>query len=144
MSTPLQVFLGTLIVLLMALVLIGPRRIACLFTGHVWAVRRINARKHGNLAHLHPMAGKDADCKRCGKVWSDSGIEAELLAEIKATPRGSWRIPVDQVAREAIESMAERGEVVCIADRDASPEGDGPETIDGMGRASFGSRVRLP
>lgn len=71
-------------------------------------------------------------------------IELELLAEIKAAPRGAWRIPIDTLAREAIEGLAAAGEVVCIADRDDTPEGDGQATRDGMGRASFGSRVRLP
>lgn len=33
--------------------------------------RRINDRKQLNLCHLHPLAGMDADCTRCGKEWRD-------------------------------------------------------------------------
>lgn len=41
-------------------------------TGHRWRIVRTNVSKAVNLAHLHPLAGVDAYCTRCGSVWLDA------------------------------------------------------------------------
>jgi hypothetical protein len=46
-------------------------RLVCWLRGHRWNEIAINARKHFNLGHLHPMAGVKAECIRCGAVWDD-------------------------------------------------------------------------
>jgi hypothetical protein len=46
--------------------------LACLLSGHIWAVLRHNERKTATRGHLHTLAGVDADCKRCGKQWRDA------------------------------------------------------------------------
>lgn len=42
--------------------------------GHRWLVTTVNVRKSISLAHLHPMAGCNAVCVRCGAVWLDAGV----------------------------------------------------------------------
>lgn len=54
------------------------KRLLCLALGHDWFVTRMNLRKHGNLAHLHTVAGCDAVCTRCWTPWYDFGAEPEL------------------------------------------------------------------
>lgn len=47
------------------------RRILCSMFGHRWIKLRCNIRKAINLGHLHPLAGYEAKCERCGEHWDD-------------------------------------------------------------------------
>jgi hypothetical protein len=38
---------------------------------HRWNVTRCVRAANWHLAHLHPLAGCDADCARCGAEWRD-------------------------------------------------------------------------
>lgn len=44
-----------------------------LVDGHAWKATRTNERRAWLLGHLHPMAGSDAVCIRCGAEWFDAG-----------------------------------------------------------------------
>ena len=46
-------------------------RIGCIWNGHNWTVTRVVRAANWHLAHLHPLAGCDADCVRCGAEWRD-------------------------------------------------------------------------
>lgn len=46
-------------------------RARCAVSSHRWARVRANERRHANLAHLHPLAGLDCVCERCGAMWND-------------------------------------------------------------------------
>lgn len=48
------------------------RKMACFVFGHRWHVLHMNPQRASALLHLHVMAGMDADCERCGKVWRDA------------------------------------------------------------------------
>lgn len=47
-------------------------RIVCLFWWHDWMILRTNRSKAIGLAEFHPLAGRDAICQRCGKIWLDA------------------------------------------------------------------------
>jgi len=47
------------------------KRIVCWLRGHDWDIVTVNVRKNINLWHLHPMAGCQAFCRRCGSEWDD-------------------------------------------------------------------------
>ena len=47
------------------------RRPICWFRGHKWRVTRAHDSVTFHLGHLHPLAGCDADCDRCGARWRD-------------------------------------------------------------------------
>lgn len=64
---------------------IGPRRsrllhAVCLLVGvatlgwrgHRWKIVNTNVHKAISLAHMHPLAGSDAVCLRCGLTWLDA------------------------------------------------------------------------
>lgn len=57
-------------------------RLACVFGGHWWCMTRRNAMKAPGLAHLHPYAGCDCVCVRCGALWLDSGLPGGHLDEV--------------------------------------------------------------
>lgn len=44
----------------------------CKVFGHRWRLLSVNVSKVYNLRHLHPLAGADADCLRCGEQWRDA------------------------------------------------------------------------
>ena len=46
-------------------------RLWCWVVGHRWKLVRENRRANLCLMHLHPFAGCDCDCERCGKEWRD-------------------------------------------------------------------------
>lgn len=88
------------------------RRLACLLLGHRWRVLRTNCRRFVAEGHRNPMAGKDADCERCGKRWRDSGIDSESLAEAIAKVRQRF----DEIARAGL----------CDGDRPVSCDAGAP------------------
>ena len=59
------------------------RRLVCLVRGHRWRELRVNLRRWVMRGHLHPLAGKDADCDYCGARWRDYG--PDLAAAIERT-----------------------------------------------------------
>jgi len=59
--------------------------------GHRWVVLRTNTSKHLSLMHLHPLAGVDAMCLRCGTRWDD----AELPQVVTLPPPPGDQLPHD-------------------------------------------------
>ncbi len=63
------------------------RRLRCLFLasftlgwlGHRWRILRENPSRTAALVHLHPLAGCDAVCERCGTHWLDAEYGGEKL-----------------------------------------------------------------
>jgi hypothetical protein len=55
------------------------RRPLCLFAAHDWTITR-DAR--APLQHLHPLAGCDAVCERCGARWLDFDIYTRVSERI--------------------------------------------------------------
>ena len=51
-------------------------RLACFFAGHRWVAVKVH---NPLLAHLHPTAGVDARCTRCGSVsmWGGQRYDEE-------------------------------------------------------------------
>lgn len=47
-------------------------KIICMIFDHRWILYRTNTLKHIGLIHLHPMAGMDAVCSRCGEIFDDA------------------------------------------------------------------------
>lgn len=46
-------------------------RVICWIIGHDWKVTMLSRSKHLALVHLHPLAGCQAKCQRCNKMWDD-------------------------------------------------------------------------
>lgn len=40
--------------------------------GHDWVIMRGHRRRSVVLAEFHPLAGVDAQCRRCGLTWEDA------------------------------------------------------------------------
>ena len=51
----------------------------CWIIGHRWHVLAINTGKNAGLAHLHPDAGIDQFCTRCGAEWYDAAMVTQSL-----------------------------------------------------------------
>lgn len=51
------------------------RPLLCRIFGHRWRVLRVNYPRWVMEGHANPLAGKDADCARCGAMWRDHGGE---------------------------------------------------------------------
>lgn len=51
----------------------------CLIVGHRWRVFR-TLEGTGHLRTFHPLAGCDAFCERCGRVWLDYDFVARRRA----------------------------------------------------------------
>ena len=66
------------------------RRLLCWLVGHRWQVRATSDRT-GYLGHLHRLAGKLADCARCGERWDDLPAGWEQMHEQRTGERGDER-----------------------------------------------------
>lgn len=66
-------------------------RVMCALTRHRWRTLRVNWQKHVALMHLHPLAGKDCVCDKCGHTWHDFGPwpPGNLLPQLRPTEASS-------------------------------------------------------
>ena len=72
------------------------KRLLCWVVGHDWNVLSHTCHRVITLAHLHPMAGTYAVCRRCQSVWEDrcdacraeAWVEAGQIYGHKLTARG--------------------------------------------------------
>jgi hypothetical protein len=63
------------------------RRLLCwLRLGHKWVYIAGDSMKHIALAHIHPDAGLDKVCDRCGAEWFDSGHLYSDLEQFRPKP----------------------------------------------------------
>lgn len=63
-------------------------RLVCWLFGHRWFFLFGSLGKAAGLAHLHPMAGEDHFCTRCGTYWDDA--EPGDRAKFYAGMRPDW------------------------------------------------------
>lgn len=66
-------------------------RWVCWIAGHRWVFLFGSLDKAVALAHLHPMAGEDHYCVRCGSYWDDARPEHRAKFYAGELPDGSRR-----------------------------------------------------
>lgn len=78
-------------------------RLLCRLRGHDWTTLRVNRRKFVGLVHLHPLAGCDAQCARCGEIWDDAPWAARLVTptDLTLTPEEREEILTERVLLDA-------------------------------------------
>lgn len=80
-------------------------RPVCWLIGHKWYVLGINTSKNSGLAHLHPDAGIDQFCTRCGVEWYDGQM---VTHGFQRDPRDKEPIPPKKKLKKPIVKKPKR------------------------------------